>query len=63
METMLIRVTRRGSMVLASRDEIAVFHGGLDFEERISFSWKKSKAQPGLLKRPTFKKGTSSPVP
>ncbi|KAE8837006.1 hypothetical protein PTNB73_07910 [Pyrenophora teres f. teres] len=63
METLLMRVTKRGSIILVSRDEMAVFHGGLDFEERVTIPVRSNRAQSPLLKRPTFKKGTSSPVP
>ncbi|KAF1955022.1 WD40 repeat-like protein [Byssothecium circinans] len=55
-------VTKKGHVVLVSMDELAVFHGGLDFEEQVEVSQKGTAASPKLLDRPAFKKGHSSPL-
>jgi WD40 repeat protein len=66
MGTMLMLVTKRGSVVLVSMDEIAVFHSGLDFEEKMDVSHQSSALPAGsssaLPKRPAFHKGISSPI-
>lgn len=61
--TMQMLVTKRGSVVLVSMDELAVFHNGLDFEEHaeIPTTGEGNTASSKLHERPAFKKATSSP--
>ena len=63
---MQMLVTKNGSVVLVSMDELAVFHNGLDFEEHTdipnSITGKGNTANSKLLERPAFKKGSLSPT-
>lgn len=61
--TLSMLVTKRGSVVLVSMDEIAVFSSGLDFEEKLDIPQKTGAPGPSnLAKRPVMIKGTSSPI-
>lgn len=61
--TMPMLVTKRGSVVLVSIDEIAVFQRGLDFEEKLDIPQEAgASSATALPKRPAFNKGTSSPI-
>lgn len=63
--TIQMLVTKRGSVVLVSGDELAIFHNGLDFEERVDISTPgklTATASSKLLERPALKKGSSSPI-
>lgn len=63
--TIQMLVTKKGTVVLVSGDELAIFHNGLDFEERVEMSAPGTLAATAtskLLKRPALKKGTSSPI-
>ncbi|KAJ4302693.1 hypothetical protein N0V90_001583 [Kalmusia sp. IMI 367209] len=55
-------ITKKGSVVLVSMDELAVFHCGLDFEEHMDLPQKKSTGSPKIAERPALKKNTSSPI-
>ena len=58
-EIPVIRVTRNGSIVLAVRDEIAIFHNGLSFEERVGCKGTIMPTKASM--RSVMKRGTSQP--
>ena len=53
-------VTRRGHVVMGIKNEIAVFHHGLDFEERVSLGGALVSAKPSMTS--ILKRGISSPI-
>ncbi|KAG8529168.1 uncharacterized protein KY384_005803 [Bacidia gigantensis] len=58
-ETPVIRVTSNGSIVLAVRDEIAIFHNGLNFEERVGCKGLIVSTKASM--RTVMRRGTSQP--
>ena len=55
-----ILVTNKGSVVMAVNHEIAVFHNGLGFEERVGFAGAMVSGK--LSMRSVLKRGTSNPL-
>ena len=55
-----ILVAYNGSIVMAIEHEIAVFHNGLDFEERVGFAGAMISGK--LSMRSVLKRGTSNPL-
>lgn len=60
LEEMSILVTSKGSIVMAIKNEIAVFHNGLEFEETVGVDGAAVSARASI--RSVFKRGTSNPV-
>ena len=60
MENLSTSVTCKGSIVMAINHEIAVFHNGLDFEERVGFAGAMTSGK--LSMRSVLKRGTSNPL-
>ena len=58
-ENLTIRVTSKGSVVLSVKDEIAVFHNGLTFEERVGCKSTMVSARASM--RSVMKRGVSEP--
>jgi hypothetical protein len=52
-------ITRKGSIVIAVKDELAVFHNGLECEERVFVGDVDMSARPSM--RSTLKGGISEP--
>jgi len=59
-ENMSMLITGKGCVVMAVKHEIAVFHNGLDFEERVGFEGSMVSAKASM--RSVFKRGTSNPI-
>ena len=60
LENLSMVVTHKGSVVMAINHEIAVFHNGLDFEERVGFAGATVSGK--LSMRSVLKRGTSNPL-
>jgi WD40 repeat protein len=63
--TIQMLVTKKGSVVLVSTDELAVFQKGLDFEEQLETPGAAERHGLGSsteLERPALRKGVSSPL-
>lgn len=60
LENLSILVTSKGSIVMAINHEIAVFHNGLDFEERVGLTGAMASGK--LSMRSVLKRGTSNPL-
>ena len=58
-EKLSVLVTYKGSIVMAINHEIAVFHNGLDYGERIGFAGAMASGK--LSMRSVLKRGTSNP--
>ena len=59
-ENLSISVTCKGSIVMAMNHEIAIFHNGLDFEDRVGFAGAMVSGK--LSMRSVLKRGTSNPL-
>lgn len=60
MEKLSVLITCKGSIVMAINHEIAVFHNGLDYEERVGFAGATASGK--LSMRSVLKRGTSAPL-
>ena len=60
LEKLSMLVTDKGSVVMAINHEIAVFHNGLDFEERVGFAGAMVSGKVSM--RSVLKRGTSNPL-
>ena len=59
--SLVMEVTCKGSIIVAFGTEVAVFVGGLDFEEKID--WKGDTSTPKLSMKSTLGRGRSASVP
>ena len=60
LENMSMLVTGKGGVVLAVKHELAIFHFGFEFEERVGFEGAAVSAKASM--RSVLKRGTSNPV-
>ena len=58
--SLVLRVSSKGSIIIAYRTEVVIFVGGLDFEEKIS--WKGETIFPRPSMKSTLGRGRSEPI-